>query len=118
MSLSRTERAILVQLDRGDAFGLDLVRAGAASRGSVHVVLRLMEVSGLVDRYMVWSEIASMLPRHRFTITAEGREALAANPVLPSARVEMSSWRRLLDWLRISVLRRGCPEAAKERTSE
>lgn len=100
LKLSRRDRAILAQLDRGEAYGLDLVRAKVASRGSVYVVLMRLEDRGFIHRTMEEDNVPPpLLPRHRFAITERGREALAAHPVVPVAQIPPTRWRRLLQWL-------------------
>ena len=97
--LSKRDHAILVQLDRGDAFGLDLVCARVVSRSGVYVALGLLEDRGFVHRDKEHDAI-SELPRHRFSITERGRAALADNPSVPVAQVNTSLWRRLVEWLK------------------
>ena len=105
--LSPRDRAILAQLDRGEAYGFDLVDAGVASRGSVYVVLARLEDRGLVARYVEVLDDKDIavghLPRHRFSITERGRAALSANPSVPVARVSQSRWRQLLHWLKTGL---------------
>ena len=102
LKLSQRDHAILVQLDRGDAYGRDLVHAKVASRGSVYVVLTCLEDRGFVRRTKEEDDMSPpLLPRHRFSITESGRAALAANPILPVAqKLTLPRWSQLLQWLR------------------
>lgn len=99
MKLSARDRAILTQLDCGEAAGLDLVHAGLARRGSVYVVLTQLEDRGFVRRREE-SDASSGLPRHWFSITEGGRAALGASPCVPTAQVKATWWRTLIGRLR------------------
>lgn len=80
------ERRILEVLAAADRelYGLDLVAAGVARRGSMYVLLARMEERGLIEsREEDATTLASgQLPRRVYRITDAGRALL-----LPTARV-------------------------------
>jgi DNA-binding PadR family transcriptional regulator len=70
------EQMILADLaEHGPSFGLDLVKRGVASRGSVYVELSRMQAEGLVDSWEAPGPTG--LLRRMYRITAVGRRVLA-----------------------------------------
>jgi DNA-binding PadR family transcriptional regulator len=83
--LSIERRRVLEHLERGEAYGLDLVNAGVLSRSSCYVHLASMENDDLIVGTLQPVETEGSPPRRQYTITDRGRAALV-EARLPKAR--------------------------------